>query len=131
MDTSNIHAIPIQADKTTVPAPIAKERTDQQLNGLKATNQEANPLKPKANQNTQSAKTKSNSEELQQISDKLQRMFDAELDFTVDEKSGEHVIKVIDKATKEVLRQIPSEEALQIRESIAKFRKGLLVNLKT
>lgn len=72
-----------------------------------------------------------NSDELQRISEKLQRMFNADLIFSVDEKSGEHVIQVIDKSTKEVIRQIPSEEAIQIKESIDRFQKGLLVNIKT
>lgn len=78
-----------------------------------------------------SAESKLNSDELRIISDKLQRMFNSDLIFSVDEKSGEHVIKVVDKSTKEVIRQIPSEEAIQIKESIDRFQKGLLVNLKT
>ncbi|MCK9605223.1 MAG: flagellar protein FlaG [Methylomonas sp.] len=72
-----------------------------------------------------------NSDELKHISEKLQRMFNSDLIFSVDEKSGEHVIQVIDKSTKEVIRQIPSAEAIQIKESIDRFQKGLLVNIKT
>lgn len=36
------------------------------------------------------------------------------LQFSVDEDSGETVVKVIDSDTKEVIRQIPSEELLAI-----------------
>lgn len=36
------------------------------------------------------------------------------LEFSVDEESGETVVKVIDSETKELIRQIPSEELLAI-----------------
>jgi len=36
------------------------------------------------------------------------------LQFSVDEESGETVVKVVDSETKEVIRQIPSEELLAI-----------------
>lgn len=41
-----------------------------------------------------------------------------ELQFSVDEKSGETVIKVIDSETDEVVRQIPSEEVVRLRERL-------------
>ena len=36
------------------------------------------------------------------------------LEFSVDKESGETVVKVVDSETKEVIRQIPSEELLAI-----------------
>jgi len=36
------------------------------------------------------------------------------LQFSVDEESGETIVKVVDSETKEVIRQIPSEELLAI-----------------
>ena len=47
------------------------------------------------------------------------------LQFTVDEQSGETIITVTDKKTDEVIRQIPSEEVLAIRENIESL-KGIL-----
>ncbi len=41
-----------------------------------------------------------------------------DLNFSVDEESGEMVIKVIDSETDEVVRQIPSEEALRIARAL-------------
>ena len=41
-----------------------------------------------------------------------------ELQFSVDDKSGETVIKVIDSETDEVVRQIPSEEVVRLRERL-------------
>jgi flagellar protein FlaG len=49
-------------------------------------------------------------------------------EFCVD-KHGQHRVKVIDTATKDVLRQIPSEEMLAIAKAIDKV-KGLLVHQK-
>ena len=42
-----------------------------------------------------------------------------ELRFAMDEDSGEMVVKVIDKETDEVLRQIPSDEILALRKRMA------------
>lgn len=42
-----------------------------------------------------------------------------ELQFTVDKESGETVIKVIDSKTKELIRQIPGEEALSVAQKIS------------
>lgn len=51
------------------------------------------------------------------------------LEFSVDEDSGRQLIKLIDTKTKEVIRQIPSEEALQIAKALDKFQ-GLLIHNK-
>ena len=51
------------------------------------------------------------------------------LEFSIDEGSGRTVIKVIDKETEAVIRQIPSEEVLELS---ARLRRGdgLLVNVQ-
>ncbi len=43
------------------------------------------------------------------------------IEFSVDEQSGKDVVKILDKQTEEVIRQIPSEEVLAIAENIAEF----------
>ncbi|MFZ6780047.1 flagellar protein FlaG [Undibacterium sp. Ji83W] len=48
------------------------------------------------------------------------------LEFSVEEHSNRVVVKVIDQQTKEVLRQIPSEEAIEISRSLDKLQ-GLLI----
>jgi flagellar protein FlaG len=48
------------------------------------------------------------------------------LQFSIDEDSKDIVVKVIDQSTKEVVRQIPTEEALEIAKSLDKMR-GLLI----
>ena len=49
---------------------------------------------------------------------KLVRELQRELRFSIDEDSGDTVIKVIDKETDEVLRQIPSEELMALRRRL-------------
>jgi flagellar protein FlaG len=49
------------------------------------------------------------------------------LQFSIDEDSKDIVVKVIDLNTKEIVRQIPSKEALEIAKSLDKMR-GLLLH---
>ena len=48
----------------------------------------------------------------------LVRELHRELRFSVDEESGETVIKVVDRETEEIVRQIPSEEVVQMRKRL-------------
>lgn len=47
------------------------------------------------------------------------------IDFSVDEASGHVVVKVTDSSSGDVIRQIPSEEALHLAESLADVRSLL------
>lgn len=51
------------------------------------------------------------------------------LQFTVDEETGINVVKFVDTQTKEVIRQIPSEEMLAIAKRLDEL-KGLLISEK-
>jgi flagellar protein FlaG len=44
------------------------------------------------------------------------------LNFSVDESSGEVVVKVTDRDSGEVIRQLPSEEALRLSEQLESLR---------
>ncbi len=48
------------------------------------------------------------------------------LQFSIDDESGTTVVKVIDRETEEVIKQIPSEEMLALAKAIGQL-KGLLV----
>jgi flagellar protein FlaG len=48
----------------------------------------------------------------------LVRDLHRELQFSVDDKSGDTVIKVVDSETDEVVRQIPSEEVVRLRQRL-------------
>lgn len=60
---------------------------------------------------------------------KLIQQFDRNLQFTVDEDTGANVVKVIDGQSKEVIRQMPTEEMLAIAKALDKLQ-GLLIKDK-
>ncbi len=50
------------------------------------------------------------------------------LEFSIDHDSKRTIVKLVDQNTKEVLRQIPSQEALEIAKSLEESaNKGLLI----
>jgi flagellar protein FlaG len=51
------------------------------------------------------------------------------LQFSIDDDTGVTVVKVIDSATKEVIKQIPSKEMLELAKALDSI-KGLLVHQK-
>jgi flagellar protein FlaG len=48
------------------------------------------------------------------------------LEFSVDDDTGQMVVKIIDRATKEVIRQMPSEEMLAVAKALDSI-KGLFI----
>lgn len=67
---------------------------------------------------------------LAQAVESLQKLAEAShrnLDFSIDEGSGQTVVKVVSSDTGEVIRQIPSEVALKLAQSL-KEADGLLFN---
>lgn len=68
----------------------------------------------------------------EQIDQAMQQMQEAlppvarNLQFSIDEETGRTVVKVIDPSTKEVIRQMPSEELLSIAKALDSMR-GLLI----
>jgi len=62
-------------------------------------------------------------EEIQQTMEKLAQ----NLHFSIDKDTGITVIKVLDSQTQEVIRQIPTEEAVSIARTLDKVQ-GLLFN---
>lgn len=53
-----------------------------------------------------------------------------EFEFSMDTDTQKTVVKVVDKQTGELVRQIPSEETVAIARSIDKFQRSLLLNQK-
>lgn len=61
--------------------------------------------------------------------EKFVQSINSALQFSVDDSTGSTVVKVIDQVTKEVIRQIPSEEMLEIAKALDRI-SGLLVKNK-
>ena len=51
------------------------------------------------------------------------------IEFSIDEDSERVIVKVVDRETREVLRQMPSQEALDIAKALDRTR-GLLIRLE-
>jgi flagellar protein FlaG len=54
------------------------------------------------------------------------KLFNTQLQFSVDPDTGRRVVKVTDSQTNQVIRQIPAEDVLRLSKAIGDF-KGLLV----
>jgi flagellar protein FlaG len=70
--------------------------------------------------------------ELQLAVEKIQEFVSkaaSDINFSIDEDSGRTVVKVIDRETKEVIRQIPSQEMLDLAKAMDKLQ-GLLIKQK-
>lgn len=65
---------------------------------------------------------------LQSINKALQDQ-SSNLEFTVDSDSNRTIVKVVDQQTKEIIRQMPSVEAIEISKALDKLQ-GLLVKQK-
>lgn len=53
-----------------------------------------------------------------------------ELEFSIDKATGRTIIKVIDSSTKQVIRQLPPEEVLQVARRIAAMQEGTILKVK-
>ncbi|WP_425314058.1 flagellar protein FlaG [Shewanella dokdonensis] len=69
-------------------------------------------------------------EQLQSVTEQLSHTMDLMrkgLEFRVDDKSGKSVVSVLDMNSGDVIRQIPSEEALKLAEKLSEVADGLLM----
>ena len=53
-----------------------------------------------------------------------------QLEFSVDEETDLHVVKLIDKDNGEIIRQFPSKEAIELAKSIDRYT-GMLIKAKS
>lgn len=84
----------------------------------------AEPVKP--------APAEPTKENLELATRKVQQFVEtraSELQFSIDESSGTRVVRVFDTSTKELIRQIPSQEMLDMASAIESLQ-GLLLKQK-
>jgi flagellar protein FlaG len=67
-------------------------------------------------------------EKVAQLNDHMQNL-SRQLHFQVDENSGDTFVQVIDSETDKVVRQIPSQDVIDVRNAIEKY-KGILLKEK-
>jgi len=69
-------------------------------------------------------------ESVKHVTESLKSVTSNNLEFSIDDSTGKTLVKVVDSSTKELIRQIPSEEMLAIAQAIDGEIKGLLVRNK-
>lgn len=57
---------------------------------------------------------------------KAMKSMSQDLEFSIDEDSNRTIVKIVDQQTKEIIRQLPSKEALEIAKALDKIQ-GLLI----
>jgi flagellar protein FlaG len=75
------------------------------------------------------------SEQVKNAADNINRAMkqanqNLEFEFTMDTDTNKPLVKVVDKQTGELVRQIPTEETVAIARSIDRFQRSLLLNQK-
>jgi flagellar protein FlaG len=78
------------------------------------------------------ASAEASRQELEEATKRVQQFLEAKtssLKFSIDEQSGVRIVRVIDNETKDVIRQIPSEEMVAIARALESLQ-GLLVRQK-
>jgi flagellar protein FlaG len=105
-------------DRSTMPHSSAGQGT--------SPDRTAKPLQPSAEAQTGQQASRNDVESAVKKVNQVVQAAARDIEFSVDKTSGEMVVKVVDRATKQVIRQIPSEEMLAIAQSIDKLQ-GLLV----
>jgi flagellar protein FlaG len=113
----SLPAVPVVADKPAVapqvvPAPAASSQSGT------STSKDSDPEKK--------------TEELEAAVKQMEKFFQSvhrNLEFSIDDKSGKVVVKVIATETGEVVRQLPSAEALKLADSL-KNANSLLFDAK-
>jgi flagellar protein FlaG len=86
----------------------------------------------KATARAVAARVQPTPEQMKNVSDMLNREIarvSQTLRFSVDQQTGKTVIKVLDTSTDEVIKQIPSEDALELSKALDRLQ-GLLIKGK-
>lgn len=111
--------------------PAAKTMPDN-VQANAAAGASASPVAPASAQAVQQPASVPKPQEVKESVEKINKTVQAlarNLQFTVDESTRMNVVKVVDVETKDVIRQIPSEEVLAIAKALDKLQ-GLLFKEK-
>ncbi len=114
--------LPINATPAATPRVGAPDRQRESANSVRTDTQ---TTQTNASQNAKEP----SKEELNKAVEKIQKFVSntaSDIQFSLDEDSGVTVVKVIDRSTKDVIRQIPSKEMLELAQALERLQ-GLLI----
>ena len=113
------------ATRKNAPAPVNKNEEAISLAESQSSEQ-TNPSNPSNPSNPDKKDVQDAVDSMNEVVSK----FNNALRFSVDEDTGNTIVKIVDTETKEVIKQIPSEEMVAISKAVDKL-VGLLVQQKT
>ena len=114
--------LPQQLSKDGDTAATVKPETLKAVSGVKEA-QEKEQAKGKADQ--QAFSQSDLADAIKKLNETV-KLYKGDLQFTVDDDTHMQIVKVVDKSSKEVIRQIPSPEVIRIAKAIEDFRSILL-----
>lgn len=91
------------------------------LANLASASNAAKPAPVQTNAAVERANTAPSIDQVKQAVQDINKSFQAlsrGLEFTIDEDSNRTIVKVVDQQTKEVIRQLPSQETLEIAKAL-------------
>ena len=100
---------------------VARKVNLEQNNALPSIQQESEKIQQEREVKKELAK-KEEQAAFEEVASKLQEfvnLIDKKLQFSVDEDSGRQVVRVTDKLSGDVIRQIPSEEVLRLARNLS------------
>lgn len=124
---STLANTPALADAVRIPATVGAAAAAIGVSGPQATAQLSRSGSPRSAQENPSAPP--GMAQIEQAVDEVREALAPvaqNLLFSIDEDTGRTVVKVVDKTTDEVIRQIPSEEILAISKALDKLQGVLL-----
>ncbi len=125
---SGVNEIGASVVNTVAPRQEVKPERDDSAELRQAQSKVAQELAQEAARTAQQNNPKAVTEAVNAINAQVQRVAQ-NLKFSVDQESGRTVVKVVEGESGKVIRQIPSEEALAISESLDKMQ-GLIIERK-
>jgi len=143
MNDVNLNSPDLKLVRSGAQAP-AKALSSSQAEGRKAPGLVVSSAGTRQVQNTQVANEASKAEKLKdrseaqreelgqavsQLNDFVQNV-QRDLQFEVDNESGQTIVKVVDQSTQEVIRQMPDEVALRLAEKLQQDEPLTLFNIK-
>jgi flagellar protein FlaG len=124
MNTAMVSPAPQPQD-----AVVAPRGTVRQTSAGNEAQPEAAAIAAKEQAKQEAASPTSVKESVKQLND-MMRALNRSVQFSVDDETRINLVKIVDVNSKEVIRQIPSEEVVRIAQAIDEQLKGLLLKEK-
>ena len=106
--------------------PFEQRLNDQNVTKPKAIKNGSGELKPESLSKNENTLDEVQGSTAGEIENSQIHSINREVDYHIEQGSNELVIKILDKETGEIIRQIPEEEFLRLTNRISDFNKSIL-----